>query len=112
LDLVAEFNNYTITSWKSGPDEWITTLNDLKTRINEAGGNKTDDDDILEHVMNNMPKDYDNLYTKYHSKIGALIDPLTIDGLKDEITLLFHLKRNLQGYPTLERHVETPRRNA
>jgi hypothetical protein len=22
-----------------------------------------------------------------------------------------HLKRNLQGYPTLERHVETPRRN-
>jgi hypothetical protein len=22
-----------------------------------------------------------------------------------------HLKRNLQGFPTLERHVETPRRN-
>jgi hypothetical protein len=24
---------------------------------------------------------------------------------------MYHLKRNLQGYPTLERHVETPRRN-
>jgi hypothetical protein len=24
---------------------------------------------------------------------------------------ILHLKRNLQGYPTLERHVETPRRN-
>jgi hypothetical protein len=27
------------------------------------------------------------------------------------VRFLQHLKRNLQGYPTLERHVETPRRN-
>ena len=96
MDLVDEFNKCKIKSWKTDPETWLTTLMDLKKQIVEAGGNKTEDD-VLEHVMNNMPKEYNVLYTTLQGKIGAAQDPLTVDKLNEEMNLLWKRLKKQRG---------------
>jgi hypothetical protein len=76
LEIIEEFNNCKIKSWKQDPSTWITELDDFRTRINETGGSKSEID-MLEHILINMPKEYNDLYTKYHSQVGASNDPLS-----------------------------------
>jgi hypothetical protein len=89
LKLIEEFNNCKIKSWKQDPSTWITELDDFRTRINETGGSKSEIN-MLEHIRINMPKEYKDLYTIYHSQVGASKDPLTnLETLTNEMTLLF-----------------------
>jgi hypothetical protein len=97
LELIDEFNNCKIkTPWKQDPEEWMMTLEELQTRIVEAGGTKTENE-VLEHISINMPKDYNDLYTMYHSKVGNQNDPLALETLKSEITLLFKRLKKQRG---------------
>jgi hypothetical protein len=47
-----------------------------------GGRNEKTENDVLEHILINMPKDYNNnnndLYTMYHLKVGNPKDPLTL----------------------------------
>jgi hypothetical protein len=96
LELIDEFSNCKIKTWKQDPEEWTTTLEDLQTRIVEAGGTKTEND-VLEHILINMPKDYNDLYTMYHSKVGNPNNPLTLGTLKSEMTMLLKRLKKQRG---------------
>ena len=96
LDLGEEFSNLKVKTWKSDPDIWISKLDDLRIRINEAGGNRTEMD-VMEHVLTHMPKDYNELYVTLHRRIGSSNDPLTIDELKEELTLFWKRLKKQRG---------------
>jgi hypothetical protein len=52
---------------------------------------------MLEHILINMPKEYNDLYTKYHSQVGASKDPLSLEMLPNEMTLLFKRLKKQRG---------------
>ena len=43
---------------KEDPDVWLTQLEDLKEQLVNANA-RMDDDDVLEHALNNFPKEYE-----------------------------------------------------
>ena len=57
------------------------------------------DEDLMEHVLNNLPDAYENVITKLEDKIGDANDPLTISKLRDELNLKFE---RLNGKRTID----------
>jgi hypothetical protein len=57
LALKNEFTTKVLKNANSDPDAWLTELEDLRSRL-IAAGSKMDDEELLEHVLNNLPKDY------------------------------------------------------
>ena len=62
LKLKREFTNSTMKK-DQDPDEWITELEELQTRIKDIAENKISvqisDDDLMIHVLNYLPRKYD-----------------------------------------------------
>ena len=56
--------------------------------MNEAGSRCTDEE-LLEHALNNLPKEYENVVAKLEDRLGSVDNPLTIEGLRDELNLKY-----------------------
>ena len=93
LILKKQFVNSKLKSWKNDPDVWLTQLEDLQLQIINAGGNLSDED-VMEQVINNLPRSYDIVTIPMAKRIGARSNPLTINELRDELNLRFE---NLGG---------------
>jgi len=63
LMLKKRFNASVLRSARDDPDEWLTDLESLKDRLIEAGS-RMDDDELLEHALNNLPKEYEHVVAK------------------------------------------------
>jgi gag-polypeptide of LTR copia-type len=54
---------------KQDPMEWVTSLEDMREqRIN--AGSSASDEDLLEHVFANVPKDYDVILALLEKRLG------------------------------------------
>ena len=88
MALKKEFTNSRLTNRKEDPDIWIGNLEDLKIRI-EQQGSKVEDVDIMIHILNNLPKDYEISQAKLEDRLNDDIDPLTIEEIRTELNLRY-----------------------
>ena len=84
LLLRKEFYNKKLNSIEDDPDEWITELEDLRLRMKAAGSRLTDID-LIEHILNSLPKEYDIVVKMLENKLTN--DNLTIMEVRDDLCL-------------------------
>ena len=73
---------------RKDPDKWIQKLEIVRARLKKMNHTITDDD-VLIHIVNNLPKEYDELVERLEEKIGADQDELTIDELRTKLNAKF-----------------------
>ncbi len=88
LALKNEFNAKILQSAKSYPDVWLTALKDLREQLLNAGSTLSEDD-MLEHALNNLPKEYEVVVSKLEDHLGSKSDPLTIGDLRTQLNLKY-----------------------
>ena len=88
LALKNEFTTKVLKNANSDPDAWLTELEDLRARL-IAAGSKMDDEELLEHVLNNLPKEYEIVVSKLEDRLGATTDPLTIEDVRAALNLRY-----------------------
>ena len=88
LMLKKKFTSSVLRNARDDPDEWLTDLENLKDRLNEAGS-KCSDEELLEHALNNLPKEYEHVVAKLEDRLGDEKNPLTIEDLRDELNLKY-----------------------
>lgn len=70
------------------PDVFITTLEDLRVRMEEMESSMSDEQ-FMVYVLNNLTTDYDTLIDLLGRRIGSTNDPLTLEELREELNLRF-----------------------
>ncbi len=88
LMLKKKFTSSVLRNVRDDPDEWLTDLENLKDRLNEAGS-KCSDEELLEHALNNLPKEYEHVVAKLEDRLGDASNPLTIEDLRDKLNLKY-----------------------
>ena len=73
---------------RQDPDEWITDLEDLKDQLIQANSTVTDED-LLEHILNNVPETYNIEVSQLEKKLGDANNPLTIEEVRDALGLVY-----------------------
>ena len=86
LALKNEFNSKNLRSVKHDPDVWLTELEDLRMQLLNAGSTLSEDD-LLEHALNNLPREYDVVVSKLEDRLSSKTDPLTIEDLRTQLNL-------------------------
>ena len=87
LMLRKEFYNKKLNSIDEDPDEWITELEDLRLRM-QAAGSSISDMDLIEHILNNLPSEY-NIVVKVMENRLNVADDLSIMEVRNELCLEF-----------------------
>jgi hypothetical protein len=82
VKLDREFATSKLKSSSDDPDAWLTELERKRQRMRTLGMNK-DDDDLIRHVLNNLPKDYDSTVENLEDKMSK--KELTIEILRDKL---------------------------
>ena len=94
IELKREFSGSTLKSGEDDPEEWLTSLDQLRARLTKMQA-KMSDDDFMLHVLSNLPEEYDNTVENCE------------DGLKDGTLTLKVLKTRLRAkYKRLQKGVE------
>lgn len=70
------------------PDDWITSLEELRGRLQEMGS-EIKEDQFLIHVLNNLSKEYQLQVLLMEKRINAFADPLTIEDMRSDLNLQF-----------------------
>jgi hypothetical protein len=60
VQLKSEFNSSKLKNPKKDPDEWISKLEVMRRKL-KTMGHPISDMDMMIHVLNNLPKEYDNI---------------------------------------------------
>ena len=77
MALKREFTNSRLATCKEDPNVWIGNLEDLRIYIKQQGS-KMENVDMMIHVLNNIPKDYEISPAKLEDHLNHDIDPLMI----------------------------------
>jgi hypothetical protein len=91
LLLKEKFTNSRLKSARSDPDVWITQLEDLQVRINNAREGSITEEDLMEHILGNLPSVYDIEVHTLRKRLDDLHDPLTLEELREELSLKFEM---------------------
>ena len=87
VELKKEFYDSLLKSWKKGPDNWISKLKILRKILRDMK-NEISDKDLMIHILNNHPEEYETSFKVLDRTIGDLNNLLTIETLlRDELTL-------------------------
>jgi gag-polypeptide of LTR copia-type len=70
------------------PDAWISTLEELRTKLEDMGSIMTDDQFLI-HVLNNLTTDYELQMVLLEKRIGDKSNPLEVDELREELNLRY-----------------------
>ena len=90
LKLKRAFNRSKLTSTSKDPDEWITDLEDLREKLeNMTPSHTMTDNDLIIHILNNLPKEYEIDVTNMEDRIGASSNALEIDEVRAKLSLRF-----------------------
>eukprot|EP00980_Cylindrotheca_fusiformis_P022417 scaffold9284_cov134-Cylindrotheca_fusiformis.AAC.1 len=101
LMLKRKLTGMVLKSAREDPDVWLTDLEHLKGQL-IAAGSKMTDAELLEHALNNLPKEYELIVAKLEDRLGDVNDPLTIEDLREAL----NLKYQRMGYGTGGRRQE------
>ena len=95
VKLVKEFGEMSLADVKKDPDEWITEIEFIRARLTAVGKVK-DDKDVMIHILNNLPVEYENTVEVLERRLDDTLDPLSIEILREELALKFEkIKRAL-----------------
>ena len=91
---------------RQDPDEWLTHLEDLRARLAEANS-YISDETLLEHALNNVTSEYNIVVTILERRLGHATDPLTIEQLRVELSLVFERMQSKNKYKNRRNDEET-----
>ena len=95
VKLVKEFGQMSLKDKKKDPDEWITELEYVRARLTAVGKMK-DDKDVMIHILNNLPVEYENTVETLERRLDDTLDPLSIEIIREELSLKYEkIKRAL-----------------
>ena len=83
VQLKREFNLCILDNVSKDPDEWISDLERIRQRL-KVMKSEINDTDLMIHILNNLPPEYESLVEKLELEIEAT-DPLTMEGLRDQL---------------------------
>jgi hypothetical protein len=98
LALKNEFNSKVLKNANSDPHAWLTELEDLRVRL-LAAGSRMGDDELLEHVLNSLPKEYEIVVSKLEDRLGSTTDPLSIEDVRSALNLKYQRLTKGRGGP-------------
>ena len=90
LRLKRDLMKCSLKDGKDDPDVWITKLEDYRARINEIvtdAADKMTDKEMMLHILNNVPKDYDIEVSKFEDKLEN--GTLTLETIRSGFNLRF-----------------------
>ena len=100
LILKEKFMSSKLKNPRSDPDVWITQLEDLQVQINSSKPDSITEDDLIEHVLGNLPSVYDIEIHTLRKRLDDLDNPLTIEEVREELNLKFEMmNRRFRGNP-------------
>ena len=95
IKLVKEFGQMSLSGPDKDPEEWITNLEYVRARLGQLG-KKIEEEDAMIHILNNLPVEYENTVEVMERRLDDTMDPLTIDIIRDELSLKYEkIKRTL-----------------
>ena len=101
LLLKEKFMNSKLKNPRSDPDVWITQLEDLQVQINNSKPDTITEDDLIEHILGNLPSVYDIEIHALRKRLDQADDPLTIEEVREELNLKFEMmNRRFRGNPS------------
>ena len=80
VQLKREFNVCTLSSVSKDHDEWLSMLERIHQQLRVMQSVITDTD-LMIHVLNNLPVEYEALVEKLETEIEARVNPLTLESL-------------------------------
>ena len=84
LRLIAQFNNCSLESTKSDPDEWFVELHFIQQKITKIDPTlKKQDAQVILHILSNLPDEYGDRITVQD------ITEISLTDLKAEIRALY-----------------------
>jgi len=89
VKLKNEFANCKLKKENEDPDEWITKLEEIQARLFEDFNSIISEEDLMIHIMNNLPKYYETTVEILEKRVGVAKDPLTLDELRNDLNLKF-----------------------
>jgi hypothetical protein len=91
VQLKKEFATLKLKKVSVDPEEWITELEVLRRRMRACGHILTDDDVII-HIISNMPRDYDAICDQLENELGDedLKKKITIQEIKNRLRNKFN----------------------
>ena len=94
--LKREFTNSKLQKGES-PDEWVEKLETIRTTIEQIMGKPhIDDDDMMLHIINNIPEDYDIIVDRVTRELSN--KTLTLDSLLEDLQEKFERIKTKKGY--------------
>ena len=87
MDLEKDFRNCVLKSAKTEPDVWFNELEGIRFRLGTLGSS-IDEDTILAHLLNSLPKDYGSLQQAQRSLLEIeteTVRHVTVESLKRAI---------------------------
>jgi len=84
VQLKLQFQQLKLKSVQEDPDEWITELEVLRSRIEDLGL-KISDKDMKIHILSNLPEEYDTIVTI----IEEDLDKYDLDQIRDKLTVRY-----------------------
>eukprot|EP00980_Cylindrotheca_fusiformis_P015768 scaffold4574_cov47-Cylindrotheca_fusiformis.AAC.1 len=88
LMLKRKLTGMVLKSVRDDPDVWLTDLEHVKGQL-IAAGSKMTDDELLEHALNSLPKEYELIVAKLEDRLGDKNEPLTIEDLREALNLKY-----------------------
>ena len=70
LELKMEFQKCVLKNPTDDPDEWITRCESIKAKLSEMNSTVSDED-LLIHILNNLPKEYEIQQSKLEDHFGS-----------------------------------------
>jgi hypothetical protein len=86
VQLKKEFNSCKLQSVDEDPDEWITKLEHIKSRL-AALKVTIENEDLMLHILNNLSSEYDNTVEICEEELT--VGTLTLDKLKERLRAKF-----------------------
>ena len=88
VKLRREFAMLKLIDSKIDPEEFITDLEEIRGKLAEMGREVTEED-LMIHIFNNLPPEYDLQVKQSEGRIGAATDPLTMEILRESLSLKY-----------------------
>jgi hypothetical protein len=99
VQLKKEFATHKLKKVSVDPEVWITELEVLRRRL-KACGHVLTDDDIIIHVISNMPRDYDAICDQLENELGD-------EDLKKKVAIQEVKNRLRNKYNKLKMRIKT-----
>lgn len=81
VQLLREFTSSRLSDVNKNPDTWVDELLNISKRLKKAGVTKTDED-IIMHILGNLPKEYDTLVEILENDLDMSPEEMTLEKIR------------------------------